>query len=317
MNIMKQVITFLVLGVVISVMLCTTGCDKVENPYEEQVTIKLDTSLYPGLWQDYLDNEYPVFTENTNTDVNVLLEDYTGHTCNNCPTAATEAHTIHENNPDRIFVASIHVDPGAQLSFQEAQPEGSGSYTTDHTNPDALAYGETFENGFNFIGNPQGTVNRKVVDGKMFDFYGTWQSRATDILNTNDLKFNLQSEFNFYESNNGGFLHVQAEKITSEEIEVNTVVYVIQDTLTDWQLMPNNTNNEDYLHRDKHLGSIDDNPFGVTTFTADAPSGTKKVLDYSYEVPAGMDPENMHFLVYVYNTETYEILHVIKQRLIQ
>lgn len=311
---MKRGITIFTVGFISLLLFGTTACDKVENPYEEQVTIKLDTTLYPGVWQDYLDNEYPTFPENTNTDVNVLLEDYTGHTCNNCPDAATEAHSIHENNPDRIFVASIHIDPGAQLSFQEAQP--SGSFSTDHTNPDAIAYGETFENGFNFIGNPQGTVNRRVVDGKMFDFYGTWQSRATDIINTNDLKFNLQSEFNFYESTNGGFLHVEAEKITSEEIEVNTVVYVIQDTLTDWQKMPNNTDNPDYLHRDKHLGSIDDNPFGTQTFGVDAPAGAKKVTDYSYEVPTGLEPENMHFLIYVYNTETYEILHVIKQKLI-
>lgn len=295
--------------------LFATGCDKVENPYEEQASIDLDTTLYPGVWQDYLDTEYPVFTENPNTDVNVLLEDYTGHTCNNCPTAATEAHTIHENNPDRIFVASIHVDPGAQMSFQEAQPEGSGSYTTDHTNPDAVVYGETFQNGYNFIGNPQGTVNRKVVGGKMFDFYGTWQSRATDIINANDLKFNLQSAFNFYESTNGGFLHVEAEKLTTEEMEINTVVYVIQDTLTDWQLMPDNTNNEFYLHRDKHLGSIDGNAFGVPTFAANDPEGTKQLLDYSYQVPNGLDSDNMHFLIYVFDTETYEILHVIKQKL--
>ena len=301
--------------VIAFVLLTMTSCDKVENAYEDQATIDLDTTLYPGLWQDYLDNEYPTFPQNSNTDINVLLEDYTGHTCNNCPTAATEAHTIHENNPDRIFVASIHVDPGASLSFQAAQ--SSGSYTTDHTNPDAIAYGQTFQNGFNFIGNPQGTVNRKVVDGKMFDFYGTWQSRATDIINTNDLKFNLQSEFNYFESTMGGFLHVEAEKLTTESIDINTVVYVIQDTLTDWQLMPNNTSNEFYLHRDKHLGSIDDNPFGIPTFAPDDPEGTKVVFDYSYEVPSGLTPENLHFLIYVFDTETYEVLHVIKQKLVE
>ena len=286
MMIMKRASKNIIIGFVVLLAITVSSCDKVENAYEEQATIDLDTTLYPGLWQDYLDNEYPVFPDNNNTDVNVLLEDYTGHKCNNCPDAATEAHTIHENYPDRIFVASIHIDPGAQLSFQYT--ENSGGYTTDHTNPDAVKYGETFENGYNFIGNPQGTVNRKTVDGKMFDFYGTWQSRATDIMNTNDLKFNLQSVFNFYESKNGGFLHVEAEKITSEEIEVNTVVYVIQDTLTDWQLMPNITANEFYLHRDRHLGSIDNNAFGIQTFPADAPSGTKEVIDYSYEVPAGL-----------------------------
>jgi hypothetical protein len=155
-------LNFFVVGLFVLTLM---SCDKVDNPYENQVTIDIDTTLFPGVWADYTNNEYPTFPDNTNTDINVLIEDYTGHKCNNCPDAAEIAHTIHENNPNRIFVASIHVDPGAQLSFQET--ESSGSYTTDHTNPDAVDYGETFQNGFNFIGNPQGTVNRKTVDGKM------------------------------------------------------------------------------------------------------------------------------------------------------
>jgi hypothetical protein len=303
-------LNFFVVGLFVLTLM---SCDKVDNPYENQVTIDIDTTLFPGVWADYTNNEYPTFPDNTNTDINVLIEDYTGHKCNNCPDAAEIAHTIHENNPNRIFVASIHVDPGAQLSFQET--ESSGSYTTDHTNPDAVDYGETFQNGFNFIGNPQGTVNRKTVDGKMFDFSGTWGSRASDIITANDLKFNLQSVFNYYESTNGGYLHVEVEKLTTEEIAINTVVYVIQDTLTDWQLMPDNTANEFYLHRDKHLGSIDGNSFGVPTFEPGDPDGTKFILDYSYKVPSGLDANNMHFLIYVFDTDTYEILHVIKQKL--
>lgn len=291
-----------------------SSCDKVENAYESKPSVELDTTLYPGNWQDYLDTDYPIFINNPNTDINVLIEDYTGHKCNNCPDAAEIAHTIHENNPDRVFIASIHADPGAQMSFQASYPDDP-SYYTDHTNPDSYAYGIEFENGFNFIGNPQGTVNRKTVGGKMFDFSGTWQSRASDILNTNDLKVNIQSHFNFYPSTNGGYLHVELEKLTTDEITINTVVYVIQDSLVDWQLMPDNTNNEFYVHRDKHLGSIDNNPFGIEAFDPIAPSNSKVLVDYSYAVPSGLNPSNMHFLIYAYNTETYEILHVIKQKL--
>jgi hypothetical protein len=303
----------LILFFVISLGLGFSSCDKVENAYESSPSIELDTTLYPGNWQDYVDNEYPNFSENTNTNINVLIEDYTGHKCNNCPDAATIAHDIHENNTERVFVASIHADPGSQMSFQQADP--ASSYNTDHTNPDGYAYGIEFENGFNFIGNPQGTVNRKTVGGKMFDFSGTWQSRASDIINTNDLKVNIQSQFNYYPSTNGGFLHVELEKLTSDEITINTVVYVIQDSLVDWQLMPNNTNNEFYVHRDKHLGSIDNNPFGIEAFNTVSSSGSKVLLDYSYEIPAGLVTSNMHLLIYAYNTETYEILHVIKQKI--
>lgn len=297
------------------VALFLTSCDKIDHPYEKIASVEVDTTLYPnGTWADYLENEYPTFTQNANINVNVLLEDYTGHTCVGCPTAADKAHSIHLNNPNRIFIASIHIDPGAAMIFQNFNPSGT-KYYTDHTNPDAIEYGERFQNGYNFFANPQGTVNRKTVNGKMFDLYGTWQSRASNILAENNLKVNIQSVFNYFESTGGGFLHVEFEKKTNETLDINAVVYVIQDSLVDWQKMPNNTDNEFYLHRDKHLGSIDNNPWGIPVFKASSENGDKVIIDYSYKLPTSIDKGNLHFLIYVYDKETYEVLQVIKQRI--
>ena len=295
-------------------VLLFTSCDKVDYPYEKVASINLDTTLYPnGTWDDYLANEYPTFTQNTNTNVNVLIEDYTGHKCLTCPNAADVAHGVHLNNPNRVFVASIHSGPGT-TSFQSANPNHT-KYYTDHTNPDGIAYGNEFKNGYGFFANPQGNVNRAKGNGLMFTLSGMWQSRADDIMNANVLKANIQSVFNYYSSTNGGFLHVEIEKKTSEAINMNSVVYVIQDSLVDWQLMPDNSDNEFYVHRDKHLGSIDNNAFGVNAFTADAAAGDKVILDYSYKIPNGLDASNMHLLIYVYDTDTYEILQVIKQKI--
>ena len=307
-----KIISKFLFGCVLILVVCS--CDKVEFPYQEQASIALDTNLYPGLWQDYLDNQYPVFTQNTNTLRNALLEEYTGHLCNSCPSAAAIALDIHQSNPNRIFVAKIHVDPGALMSFQQFNPNGSSFYT-DHTNSDGILYGIEFQNGFNFSGNPSGNVSRKVFDGKLFDLSGTWPARVVDVLSDNDLKVNIQSEFNYYSATNGGFLHAEFEKLTTENIPMKAVVYVIQDSLVDWQLMPNNTPNEFYTHRFKHLGSLDGNAFGVDLFSADATSGDKIILDYSYGLPANLDKENMHFLIYVYDASpnSYEVLQVIKQ----
>lgn len=307
-----KIISKSLFGCVLILVVCS--CDKVDFPYQEQANIALDTNLYPGLWQDYLDNQYPVFTQNTNSLRNALLEEYTGHLCNSCPLAAAIALDIHQSNPNRIFVAKIHVDPGALMSFQQFNPNGNSFYT-DHSNPDGILYGKEFENGFNFSGNPSGNVNRKEVDSKVFDLSGTWQSRASDILSDNNLKVNIQSAFNYFTPTNGGFLHVEFEKLTPDEIPMKAVVYVIQDSLVDWQLMPNNTPNEFYTHRFKHLGSVDGNAFGVDLFSSNAASGDKIVLDYSYSLPANVDKENMHFLIYVYEAtqDSYEVLQVIKQ----
>ena len=310
---MNKRFTILVMSCILTIGLFLS-CDKVENPYPPKYDI--DTSLYPGNWEDYLAIEYPIFPENNNTNRNVLIEDYTGHHCNNCPNAATIAHDIEVANPTRVFVASIHAAPSATgtSSFQDFDPLAS-SYYTDHTNPQGRDYGIEFKNGFNFFGNPQGTVNRATVDNKMFDLSGTWESRTNSILSDADLKVNIQSVFNFYESSNGGYLHVEVKKETSDPLSMNLVVYVIEDTLVDWQLMPDNTDNEFYEHQSKHLGCIDELSLGRAVFSQESAIGDKKIIDYSYVLPEGLVKENMHFLIYVFDTESYEILQVVKQEI--
>ena len=305
---------FVIFAVLLITLLGTISCDKIENAYPPKFDI--DTTLYPGNWDDYMANEYPVFGTNPNTQQNVLIEEYTGHLCNNCPTAAELAHNIKYSNPSRIFVAAIHAGPSNNgiTSFQSLSSDPT-KFQTDHTNPSGLAYGAYFQSGFNFFGNPQGTVNRKTVDGKMFDFTGTWQTRVTNILNENDPKVLVQSIFNYFPQSNGGFLHIETEKIKSVEEQLNVVVYIVQDSLVDWQLMPNNTYNENYTHYDKHLGNINGLTWGEQVFTANQSVGTKTVKDYSFSVPNGYDAEELYFLIYVYNRSTYEIYQVIQQRL--
>ena len=86
------------------ILLLSTSCDRVENPYPLTVQTDLDTTLYPGNWGDYVANEWPVFTPNTNLFRNVLIEDFTGHQCVFCPAAADLAHALHESNPSRVLL---------------------------------------------------------------------------------------------------------------------------------------------------------------------------------------------------------------------
>lgn len=299
---------FFTLTILISVF---TNCDKVENAYPEPET-ELDISLYPGSWSDYLENEYPEFGDNTAQLQNVIIEEYTGHRCNNCPTAAATAYSLVQSNPDRVFLAAIHSGPGGMTSFQEYN-ETSSQFFTNHTNEEGLAYGKYFQNGFNFFGNPQGTVNRQTIDNKMFDFHGTWGTRVDNLLDNNDILVRLQSVFNYFPASNGGYLHVEVEKNNTLSTPINVVVFVIKEEEENWQTMPDNSYNENYIHKHKHLGSIDNRPWGRTALNEASSIGEKVVLDYDYKIPDGLDVNNMHFLIFAYDTETYEIYQVIKQ----
>jgi hypothetical protein len=293
------------------------SCDHVENPYPEVVSIELDTTLYPGNWQDYIDNDWPQFNQNSNTNRNVIIEDFTGHKCVYCPAAADFAHQLHEDNPYRVFVASIHAGPTGMGDFQTISPP---DYPTDFTNPNGLEIGEYFGiNDGGFVGNPRGTVNR-VNNGVIFQSPAVWSSMVSDVITTNDLKVNLQSELNYYYETNGAFLHVEVDKIDQTiSDDLGLVVYLLEDSLVGDQKMSDNSHNTEYIHRDIHRKNISGQAFGRILQDENIENG-KYLLNYSFKVPTQLDDsynaENMHLLIYVYNTSTWEIYQVIKQDIV-
>lgn len=299
----------------IAIVLCS--CDHVDNPYPPQVSLELDTTLYPGVWQNYVDNEWPVFSQNSNVYRNVLIEDFTGHKCVYCPAAADFAHALHEANPDRVYVASIHAGPTGMGDFQSVSPP---DYPTDFTNPQGLEIGEYFGiNDGGFVGNPRGTVNR-VNNGVIFQSPAVWSSMSSDVLNANDLKVNLQTQLNYYEETHGAFLHVEVDKLdASITDDLGLVVYLLEDSLVGDQKMSDNSHNTEYIHRDIHRKNISGQAFGRILQDSDLADG-KYLVNYSFKVPDQLDDvynaENMHLLVYAYNTATWEIYQVIKQYIV-
>lgn len=100
--------------------LLIASCDRVENAYPA-TSSTLDWSLYPGGDSTTYANNglWPTFTTNTNTLRNVVIEDYTGHACPNCPATGTAVHNSTLTNPSRIFEVAVHAGPTGLGSFQE------------------------------------------------------------------------------------------------------------------------------------------------------------------------------------------------------
>ena len=281
------------------------SCDKIDKPFVPGVSTELNTSLYPGDWNTY---PWPTFDANTNTNRNVLIEDYTGHKCVFCPNAAVVAKGIEDANVGRVFVASIHASPGGVGPFQSTD----ASYPNDLTNPMVVKYGEAFESGYNFTGNPQGTVSRKEFGGVLFQQPGTWSNSTTQILTDNDLKTNLQAKANYYPTTRGLFLHAEIDTMGLASSDISVVVYLIENTFVSKQKFPAGVTDDNYVHHNLHRGNIDNLAFGRDLKMTNLKPNGKYYLDYSYEFPAAYDPANCHLLVYTMNKLTYEIYQVIK-----
>ncbi len=293
-----------------------SSCDHVKNPYPKIESLDLDTTLYPGNWNDYVANEWPQFTTNTNTFRNVLIEDFTGHQCVYCPAAADLAHALYEANPTRVFIASIHAGPTGMGDFQLVTPP---NYPINFTNPQGLEIGTYFGiNDGGFIGNPRGTVNR-YNNGFIFQSPAQWSSMMNDQLSQNNLKVNIQSALNYYPQTKGAYLHVEVEKLDQNLTnQLGIVSYILEDSLVGDQKMSDNSHNSSYIHRDIHRGNLGGQAFGRSLTNNDIIDG-KYYVNYSFVVPNQLDgnynAENMHLLIYVYDKVTWEIYQVIKQKI--
>lgn len=318
MNMKTYILAFTLIALLFS------GCDKVENIYPETYNSDLNTALYPGDWNDYVNNEWPDFsTIDATTQRNILLEDFTGHNCQSCPAAAIAVHTQHEQNPERVFVISIHSSPTGSSLFQDV----TSQYTVDFTNPVGLEDGIFFGNmaGSGFSANPKVGVSRVPISTGTAMYYaqGVLTQEVPLVLNR-PMNVKLKSHVNYYEATKGAFLHTEVEVLDASLTNLGMVVHLVEDSLVAPQNV-NGTYTPDYVHRDIHRTNLSGSAFGrtLTSELYDEAAG-KYYLNYSFEVPNQLAPQgqtgsynasNMHLLIYVYDKDTYEILQVVKQHI--
>lgn len=309
-----------------------TSCDKVKNAYPSNpVSSTLDWSLYPdgdsahyvsqGLW--------PTFSTNTNTNRNVLIEDFTGHQCVNCPASTANMEQLIATNPTRIFGVGVHAGPTGLTGFQVT----SASYPTVLYCDAGLEIGKHFGQdipGSTFLGNPAFCVNRTKANNQFTSNAGSAIANKTNTCLAASIKVNLQAVTHYFPSTRGLFLHTEVDKVdASLSSDLGLVVYLIEDSLIAPQLVPTsmdpdgspgdpNTPDgkyEAYVHRDILRGCIDGRTFGRVLTDADKGSNGKYFVSYSYRLPDQYNVDNMKLYIYVYDKTTEEIYQVIEQHL--
>lgn len=84
-----------------------------------------------------------------NTERTILVEDYTGASCPNCPVAATEIENILEIYPNNIVVMGIH----SAFLANPVKPEDPNLITKDANDLEKFMG--------NYFGKPEATINRR------------------------------------------------------------------------------------------------------------------------------------------------------------
>ena len=232
------------------------SCDKEENPmYPQGLSDNELINLYfpgdPTLYEDSI-----TFSDNTNSDRNVLIEDFTGHLCNNCPPAAVIAKGIEDANPGRAFVLSVHAG-GANNTFQTVTGKFDVDYTTDAGTSASVDIS-------GFVGNPSGMVSRSIPASASspWTFKDDWNNQVNDLITTNDLKANIQLQAEFYPETKGVFVHYEIEALQDLGTNTRVIIFLAEKKTISPQKMEDNSTNETYEHHNVLSGNLTNGDFG-------------------------------------------------------
>lgn len=275
---MKKILSLvIIIGIVIGTVLLPS-CDIVEEPF-----------LVPVGGND----------TNTQDEVvrKVLLEDYTGQKCPNCPEAAEIGHNLQATYGEQVVIIAIH-------SGNFAEPDDSGDFTSDFRTSEGTELDQFF--GIYQYGYPMGMINRTDYSGFPVVLKDNWQS-AVEI----QLALEPQADINITNTYNSS-THKLDCSLESEFLEdldgtYNICVFIIESGI----VSPQQTEGgviTDYVHEHMLRTSMNGTWGDPVGSNGQAVSGSKLNNSYSLTLPPTWNAENCAVVAYIYNTETLEVL---------
>ncbi len=274
------------------------ACDEIDPPYiEGDPTPPVDTTECP----------VPDFPDDTHHVKVVLLEEYTGHSCVNCPSAAKTAHDIQVSYPEELIIIAIHAGYFAQTE--------APNYLLDLN----TAVGTELHSDFGITNNPAAIFNRKEIGGNLiFEAPTAWE--ATFLSAQSDVpELDLQMIVNYDQTGNKACIHVQTEFLTDVSRNMKIAVYVTEDSIVGYQRNNNASVGTvpeitDYIFMHVLRGSVN-GTWGTALNNAATTAGTKTISSFKLVPDAGWLTDRLHLVALVYDSDTDEVLQAVEKKL--
>lgn len=274
------------------------GCTKIEitkvTPLPPE-TYGLDTNYYPGNWANYV-SSLPSF-ETPNFAKNLNIELFTGHKAlyNN---ARNFANDMKNDHPNRVVITTIHGTPNID-GISDYQTTDA-IYSHDFTSIESKNISKSFRNGWGYTDLPAALFNRTkyFTNGNYRGFFrsniddiGYWDVIKDIEFDKNDIS--IQAVSNYYESTNGGFLHVEIEAAPqfNTNYEVGLVVNLVQKSIIAPQKTGSTSYSPAYEHHYVYLGSLDGNTFGTELYLTD--TDRIRTIHMNYNLPENINPNDV------------------------
>ena len=276
----KHLLSFLLLALAWTI---APSCDVITEPFKENPN-PVDTSS--GVRGDTL----------VQTARAVFIEDFTGHRCKNCPKASKAIKALDSiYGPTLIIPVALHAGPS---NFTGVNTD----YPTDFTTVE----GDDIATLFGIFALPMGMVQRADYPTAHQKTYTAWAGLAAqEIASTPEALFTLSAAYDSVSRQ--AIVHYSAALQSAQANALGIAVYLKESHIISPQLMPNNTRDEFYMHKNVFRAA----PLGPTGVEVSATGGSAgqvftgsatKTLDPLW------NPKECEWVVILYDRSTYRVL---------
>ena len=282
---MKRIAFYIALATVVFAM---ASCDKLKEPYIiEPIVAHSDT--IPLMEAD---------TVNFDGRIVLLLEDYTGVRCNNCPEAGALALQLQQQNEGHLVVLGVH--PRGALQNPAG---GFPDFRTDD--------GNEWNNFFNIAAYPSGLVNRNGVLGQ-----AEWTAAVNNAIG-NDAPVRLIIKTEYNDATRELKLSIHSKFLQNvESSDVRLTVCMMEDNIIGLQTTPDGVD-ENYLHRHVFRGTADGQTWG-RVLNAEAESitaGRNFITNMKFTVSDDYNADEFYIVAFISDNSTKQVLMTAEKKI--
>ncbi|MAZ94341.1 MAG: Omp28 family outer membrane lipoprotein [Bacteroidales bacterium] len=235
----------------------------------------------------------------------ILIEDYTGHGCVNCPGAAVLAQELKEKFCDRAVIIAVHAGYFAQPDF-ENNPVFAANFTTEAGNEWDTYFGNSAK------GNPNGLIDRAQINDSYVIFPQSWAEVADPLLmEPAEALITINNDFSI--SNNTLTTNIKTEFQQDIEGSFKVIVCITQDNI----IAPQKNNDPEigptpidstYVHNHVLRGTLNGSWGEYVSTTGTVAMNEVYEKTYYIEFPASWIPKDCHVVAFVYNESNKQVL---------
>ncbi|MDG1252163.1 MAG: Omp28-related outer membrane protein [Schleiferiaceae bacterium] len=259
------------------------SCDVITEPFKENPNPVDTTSVVRG---DTL----------VQTARAVFIEDFTGHRCKNCPKASKAIKAL-----DSIYGPS-HIIPIALHAGASNFTGVNADYPTDFTTSE----GDDIASLFGIFAMPMGMVQRVDYPTAHQKTYTAWAGlSAQEIASSPEALFTLSAAYDSVSRQ--AIVNYSAALQSTNTNALGIVVYLKESHIISPQLMPNNTRDEFYVHKNV-FRAAPLGPTGVEVSSTGGSAGQVFTGSATKTLDPIWNPKECEWVVILYDRTNYRVL---------